>query len=61
VVVLCPVAEAGGRPPGLHRVGPPGSSAGVLVYDPAGGEPRVPADQLAPWALVLGGEARPDW
>jgi hypothetical protein len=61
VLVLCPVAETGGRPPGLHRVGRAGSTSGVWVYDPPDGEPQVPADRLAPWALVIGGEARPDW
>jgi hypothetical protein len=59
-VILCPVAEAGGRPPGLYRSGRAGSTAGVYVYDPAAGEPVVPAEHLAPWALVIGGDARPD-
>ena len=33
----------------------------LVEADPAGGEPRVPADRLAPWVLAIGGEARPDW
>jgi hypothetical protein len=60
VVILRPVAEAGGRPPGLYRDGPPGSTAGVYVYDPAAGEPAVPAGHLAPWALVIGQGSRSD-
>jgi hypothetical protein len=54
VVILRPVGETGGWPPGLYRDGPPGSTAGVCVYDPAAGEPAVPTEHLAPWALVVG-------
>lgn len=55
VVVAVPFgsAEAGDRPLGLHRDGPEGSTAGVFVSDPAGGEPEVPAERLAPWARVI--------
>ena len=60
VVVLCPVAEAGGRPPGLYRSGRAGSTTGTLVYDPAVGEPVVPSEHLSPGALVIGGETDPD-
>ncbi len=59
VVVLCPVAEAGGRPPGLYRDGSEGSTVGVFVYDPAAGEPIIPPAHLSPWGFVIGGEARP--
>jgi len=59
VVILCPLADAGGRPPGVYRTGPPGSSVGVYIYDPAAGEPKVPAERLAPSALLIGGDARP--
>ncbi len=45
--------RAGGRPPGLYPVGTPGSAAGLLVYDPAHGEPVVPPGRLAPWGLVI--------
>ena len=45
--------RAGGRPPGLYRVGTAGSTAGLLVYDPAHGEPVVPDGRLTPWGLVI--------
>jgi hypothetical protein len=64
VVMVCPVADARGLAPGLYRVGPPGSTGGVFVYDPAAGEPGVPAEWLAGHALRIGGDARPgpeDW
>jgi hypothetical protein len=60
VVILRLVGEAGGRPPGLYRDGPPGSTAGVYVYDPAAGELAVPAEHLALWALVIGRGSQPD-
>lgn len=41
------------RPPGLYRDGPPGSTAGRLVYDPAAGEPVAPEERLAPWGLLI--------
>ena len=44
---------AEGRAPGLYRTGPEGSLAGLLVYDPAEGEPEVPEGRLAPWGLVI--------
>ena len=55
VIEAVPVgrAPAEGRPPGLYRDGPVGSRAGVLVYDPADGEPVVPAGRLAPWGLLV--------
>jgi hypothetical protein len=37
-----PVAHAGGRSPGLYRAGSPGSTAGILVYEPDEGEPVLP-------------------
>lgn len=45
--------RADGRPPGLYRDGPDGSLAGLLVFDPAAGEPVVPDGRLAPWGLVI--------
>lgn len=42
--------RAGGRPPGLYRVGP---AIGLLVYDPTAGEPVVPTGRLAPWGTVI--------
>ena len=45
--------RAGGRAPGLYRVGPEGSTVGLLVYDPAAGAPVVPAGRLAPWGLLV--------
>lgn len=53
VVRAVPVANAGGRAPGLYPEGPPGSTAGLLVYDPAAGRPQVPDGRLAPWGLVI--------
>lgn len=53
VIEVVPVGRAEGRPPGLYRDGPEGSLAGVLVFDPADGEPAVPEDRLAPWGLVV--------
>lgn len=41
------------RPPGLYRDGPPGSTAGLLVYDPAIGVPVMPERQMAPWGLLI--------
>ena len=55
VVILCPAAEAGGRPPGLYRTGPAGSSVGILVYDPAADEPDTRG--LSPGGVVIGGDA----
>ena len=45
--------RAEGRAPGLYRVGSPGSTGGLLVYDPAAGEPVVPPGRLAPWGTVI--------
>lgn len=44
---------AGGRTPGLYRDGPRDSLAGLLIFDPAEGEPEVPAGALAPWGLAV--------
>lgn len=41
VVMVCPVADARGFAPGLYRVGPPGSSGGVFVYDPVIVDPEI--------------------
>jgi hypothetical protein len=48
-----PVDWADGRKPGLYRTGAGGSTAGLLVFDPADGEPFVPEGRLAPWGLVV--------
>jgi hypothetical protein len=53
VVQAVPVGRSGGRPVGLHRVGPPGSTGAVLVYDPALGPPALPADGRAEGAFVV--------
>lgn len=53
VVQAIPVDQAGVKAPGLYPVGPPGSTAGLLVYDPAEGSPRVPGGRLARWGLVI--------
>jgi hypothetical protein len=47
------VEHAGGKKPGLYADGPPGSLAGLLVYDPVQGEPRVPEERMSPWGLVI--------
>ncbi|WP_439630647.1 hypothetical protein [Gemmata sp.] len=47
-VQAVPVGRSGGLPLGLHADGPPGSTAGVLVYDPAAGRPAVPEGRMAP-------------
>ncbi len=52
-VVAAGEDRAGGLPPGLHRTGPDGSTVGLLVYDPAAGEPAVPEGRLAPCGLVI--------
>jgi len=57
VIEAVPVGRAEGRAPGLYRDGPAGSLAGVLVYDPAAGEPVVPDGKLAPWGLLIVCEA----
>jgi len=53
VIEAVPVGRAEGRAPGLYRDGPEGSLAGMPVYDPAAGEPVVPAGKLAPWGLLI--------
>ncbi len=55
VVEAVPVGDAAadGRPPGLYHSGPPGSTCGLLVFDPADEEPVVPEGQLAPWGLLI--------
>ncbi|MBP3954797.1 hypothetical protein J8F10_05815 [Gemmata sp. G18] len=45
--------RAQGRPPGLYRWGATRPAVGLLVYDPARGDPVVPAGRLAPWGLVI--------
>lgn len=57
IVILCPVAEAEGHPPGLYHDGPAGSRVGVLVYDPEAGPARMPADRVAPCGRIIGGGA----
>ena len=55
VIEAVPVGRvaAEGRPVGLHRTGSSGSTAGMLVFDPAQGEPVVPEGRLAPWGLLI--------
>jgi len=53
VVEAIPVNDAEGKLPGLYHVGPPGSTAGLLVFDPAKGEPEVPAGRLAPCGVMI--------
>lgn len=45
--------RAGGRPPGLYTVGTAGSTSGLLVYDPAHGEPVVPPGRLVPGGMLI--------
>jgi hypothetical protein len=46
---------------GLYRSETPGSTSGILVFDPAQGEPEIPEDLLLPWGkmLVLGPDEVP--
>jgi hypothetical protein len=55
VIEVVPVGreQAEGRSPGLYRDGPEGSLAGIMVFDPAQGEPAVPEDRLVPFGLVI--------
>lgn len=53
VIQAVPIDRASGREPGLYKDGPPGSTAGLLVFDPAKGEPVVPEGRLAPWGLLI--------
>ena len=55
VLTAVPVGEpeAERRGPGLYRSERVGSTAGVLVFDPARGEPVVPDGALAAWGLVI--------
>jgi len=62
-VTAVPVGEpwAEGRDVGLYRSETPGSTSGILVFDPAQGEPVLPDDVLLPWGkmLVLGPDEVP--
>jgi len=56
VVQAVPIDGANGMAPGLYPHGPPGSTAGVLIYDPALGEPQLPPGRMSPWGLLIVGE-----
>ena len=62
-VTAVPVGDpwAEGRGVGLYRAETPGSTSGILVFDPAEGEPVLPDDVLLPWGkmLVLGPDEVP--
>jgi hypothetical protein len=55
VIEVVPVGreQAEGRAPGLYRDGPEGSLAGIMVFDPAQGDPVIPEGRLAPFGLVI--------
>ena len=55
VITAVPVGSdrAEDRPAGLYWTGSPGSTAGMLVFDPAEGEPQVPEGRLAAWGLFI--------
>jgi hypothetical protein len=53
VVEAIPVANAGGRAPGLYNVGAKGSTVGAWVYDPADGDPQLPRDERTRSALFI--------
>jgi hypothetical protein len=57
IVQALPVDRAQGREPGLYPVGPPGSTAGLLVYDPAKGRAKVPEGRMPPWGLLIESES----
>jgi hypothetical protein len=50
---VAPVSCGNGRPPGLYNAGGPGSTAGVLLYDPALGFPEPPLDRMAPHCISI--------
>lgn len=52
-VQALPVDRANGMAPGLYRNGPPGSTAGLLVYDLAKGRPLWPDDSRPPWGMLI--------
>ncbi|HEY3789270.1 MAG TPA: hypothetical protein VGL71_10460 [Urbifossiella sp.] len=56
IVQALPVERAEGMVPGLYALGPPGSTAGLLVYDPALGKPQVPPGRLPPWGVLIESE-----
>ncbi|MCE9561271.1 MAG: hypothetical protein K8U57_04380 [Planctomycetes bacterium] len=53
VVQAIPIANAGGRSLGLHRVGIKGSTGGVFVYDPAQGRAQLPDEERTRGAFVV--------
>jgi hypothetical protein len=53
LIKAVPLDRAEGKPPGLYMSGEPGSTVGLLVFDPAKGKPVVPEGKLAPWGLFL--------
>ena len=52
-LIALAVSDANGRPVGVYPLGPPGSTAGQLVYDPAAGDPVVPDGALAPHGVLV--------
>ena len=53
IVQVLPVERASGLAAGLYPIGPPGSTAGLLVYDPSKGKPKVPEGRMPPWGLLI--------
>ncbi len=53
VAVPADADRAQGKPPGLYPTGSPGSTTGLLVFDPTRGKPVVPEGKLAPWGLLI--------
>jgi hypothetical protein len=53
------INRSGNRPPGMHRLGPPGSLATAWSLGPDGSDDMPPAG-IPPFALVIGGEVDPD-
>jgi hypothetical protein len=55
-VQALPVDRSEGMKPGLYPIGSPGSTAGLLVYDPSKGPATVPDGRLPPWGMLIESE-----
>jgi hypothetical protein len=53
IIEVVPVSCGKGRPPGLYNAGGPGSTAGILLFDPALGRPKPPLERMAPHCITV--------
>lgn len=60
IIQMAPVSCSKGKPPGLYKTGPPGSTAGVFLYDPALGPPQVPRKRLSSHCLFVRFDTHPE-